>query len=183
LKTLYIDNKIDYSGNQLVPHWIYKNFKLQSDSIVAFTGKAEVPIDNMVDINDATKKTFIYSPLMLHFIVEHFDNNLDLAIYRKRILIVSIKEELEKFGINITRMGDDLYANKRKLSISKATRSAVSTLIHTGINIETEDTPVKTSGLRELGIKDIKSFAENIMIRYKKELEEVYEERCKVRGI
>ena len=38
MKTLFIDNEIKYIGSQLSPHWIYKNFNIQGDSIVAFTG-------------------------------------------------------------------------------------------------------------------------------------------------
>jgi len=183
LKTLFIDKKINYTGTQLSPHWIYRNFDLLGDAIVAFVGEADVLIDNMVDLADIRNKDFIYSPLMLHFIAEHFNNNLDLAIYRQRLLIVCIKEELEQFAIPVRRLGDDLYVNDGKLSVSIATSSTISTLIHTGLNIENQGTPVKTSSLSAMGIKDIKAFAEKVMLRYTRELEQIYEARCKVRGI
>ncbi|MBC7076592.1 MAG: DUF366 family protein [Syntrophomonadaceae bacterium] len=183
MKVLFIDKKIDYLGTQLAPHWIYRNFGVLGDAVVAFVGEADVPADNMVDIADALEKAFIYSPLMLHFIVEHFNNNLDLAIYRQRLLIVCIKEELEQFEVPVRRLGDDLYVNKGKLSVSIATVSAVSSLIHVGLNIDNQGTPVKTSALSELGIRDVKAFAEKVMLRYKRELEQIYEARCKVRGI
>jgi hypothetical protein len=96
--------------------------------------------------------------------------------------MVAIKEELEQYEIPVNRLGDDLYVNRGKLSVSIATSSVVSTLMHIGLNIETEGSPVKTSGLKELGITDLKSFAENVMLRYKRELEQIYEARCKVRG-
>ncbi len=54
---------------------------------------------------------------------------------------------------------------------------------HTGINIETTGTPVKAAGLAELGVNDIQSFAENVMLRYRVELEQIYDARCRVRGI
>jgi hypothetical protein len=75
------------------------------------------------------------------------------------------------------------YIERGKLSVSIATSSVVSTLIHIGLNIETEGTPVKTVGLKNLGIADVASFAENVMLRYKRELERIYDARCKVRGI
>jgi hypothetical protein len=136
----------------------------------------------MVDLADVKEKEFIYSPLMLNFLAEHFDTNLELAIYRQRMLMVAIKEELEQFEHEVYRVGDDLYVNRGKLSVSIATASVVSTLIHAALNIETEGTPVKTCGLKELGITDIGSFANSVMMRYKRELEQIYEARCKVRG-
>lgn len=183
MKTIFVENNIDYLGTQLAPHWIYRNFGISGDAVLAFTGKAEVSIDNLVDLSDAMDMAFIYSPLMLHFIIEHFDNNLEMAVYRQRMFMVGIKEELESRGMDIQRRGDDLYVDEGKLSVSIATSSLVSTLIHVGLNIETQGTPVKTSGLKELGITDIKTFAQKLMLRYKNELEEVYEARCKVRGI
>ena len=52
MQTKYIDKEIKYIGSQLAPHWIYKNFKIQGDAIVAFVGECEVKLDNMVDIED-----------------------------------------------------------------------------------------------------------------------------------
>lgn len=183
VKTLFIEEQINYLGTQLAPHWIYTKFGLPGDAIVAFLGEAKVPIANMVDLKDRMENAFIYSPLMLHFIIEHFDTDLELAVYRQRMFMVAVKEELEQFEIPINRRGDDLYVGKDKLSVSIATRSLISTLIHVGLNIETEATPVNTAGLGQLGIIDVKSFAENVMLRYKRELEQIYEARCKVRGL
>lgn len=183
MKTLFIEKKIDYLGIQLAPHWIYRNFNLLGDAAVSFIGEADVSIDHMVDLADVQEKGYIYSPLMLHFIVEHFDTDLELAIYRQRILMVCIKEELEQYEIYANRIGDDLYINKKKLSVSIATRSIVSTLMHVGLNIRTDNTPVPTIGLEELGVPDIKAFAKNVLQRYKRELEQIYEARCKVRGV
>ncbi|MBO8158366.1 DUF366 family protein [Thermosyntropha sp.] len=182
MKILFADERINYDGTQLKPHWIYNNFGLLGDAAVAFVGEANVSIENMVDLADVHEKAFIYSPLMLNFIVEHFNVDLELAVYRQRILMVCIKEELEQFEVDVLRLGDDLYVNKGKLSVSIATVSPVSTLIHTGLNINTQGTPVKTAGLNELGISDVKSFAFNVLKRYERELEQIYEARCKVRG-
>lgn len=183
LQTLFIDKPIDYLGNQLAPHWIYSNFNVLGDAIVGFIGAANVTVERMVDLVDVQDKAFIYSPLMLHFIVEHFDTNLTMAILKQRILIVCIKDELEQLEIIPSRRGDDLYINQRKLSVSIATQSMVSTLIHVGLNIKTTGTPVPAIGLEELGVPDVKAFALNVMNRYKQELEKIYEARCKVRGV
>ena len=42
MKTKFIEEEIKYIGSQLAPHWIYKNFKLQGDAIVAFIGECKV---------------------------------------------------------------------------------------------------------------------------------------------
>lgn len=182
MKTLFIDERIDYQGSQLSPHWIYRNFNLIGDAVVAFLGEVNVPVDQMVDLIDIHHKEPIYSPLMLNFMVEHFDTDLELAVYRQRLFMVAVKEELEQMEIPVNRLGDDLFVGKDKLSVSVATRSLVSTILHIGLNVETEGTPVKTCGLKQLGIVDIKSLAENVMLRYKREMEQIYEARCKVRG-
>lgn len=182
METLFIDDQICYDGQQLAPHWIFKNYQLLGDAVVAFIGEVNVPVDHMVDLADVADQAYIYSPLMLNFIIEHFNHDLNLAILRQRMFMVCIKEELEQFEIPVTRRGDDLYIGKAKLSVSIATASLVSTLIHVGLNIETQGTPVVTAGLKELSMLDIKSFAENCMLRYKHELEQIYDARCKVRG-
>ena len=49
MQTLFIDKEIKYIGSQLAPHWIYKNYKIQGDAIVAFCGECEVKLTEMVD--------------------------------------------------------------------------------------------------------------------------------------
>lgn len=183
LKTLVMNELITYDGNQLQAHWIYHNFNLLGDAAVAFPGEVNLSLDKMVDLTDVMNEEHIYSPLMLNFIIEHFDTDLELAVYRQRLFMVAIKEELEQYEIPVQRMGDDLFVNRGKLSVSIATRSTVSSLIHVGLNIETQGTPVKTAGLKELGITDIASFADKVLLRYKMELEQIYEARCKVKAI
>ncbi len=183
IKTLVYKEPTTYNGDQLQAHWIYKNFGLLGDAVVAFPGEVNVGLNKMVDLVDVNVQEDIYSPLMLNFMIEHFNTDLELAVYRQRLFMVAIKEELEQYEIPVQRMGDDLYVNRGKLSVSIATISLVSTLIHVGLNIETIGTPVKTSGLKELGISDIFAFADKVILRYKMELEQIYEARCKVRGI
>ncbi len=183
MKTLFIAEKRYYSGSELAPHWIYKNYGLLGDAVVAFIGEVNVPQDHMLDISEAQDQSFIYSPLMLSFIVEHFDHDLSRAIFRQRMFLVCVKEVLEQLDIKVTRRGDNLFVGRDKLSVSIATVTSISTLIHVGLNIETRGTPVKTCGLRELGVVDIQSFAESVMLRYSVEMEQIYEVRCKVRSV
>ena len=160
--TKYIQEEIKYIGSQLAPHWIYKNYKLQGDAIVAFCGECEVKLSEMVDIEDVINNEPIYSKYMLSFITEQFNVDLVEGVFRQRLLICIIKEELEKRGIFVARDGDDLIVNGGKLTVSIATKSHNSVLIHTGINIDSDGAPVKACGLTsELGIVDIEGFGNN----------------------
>ena len=184
MHTKLIDKEIKYIGSQLAPHWIYKNFKLQGDAIVAFIGECEVALTEMVDIEDVINNEPIYSKSMLSFITEQFNVNLVEGVFRQRLLICIIKELLEERGVFVVRIGDDLMIDGRKLSVSIATKSTTSILIHTGLNILSEGAPVKASGLTsELGITDIKEFALEIMKRYSEELEDINLASTKVRGV
>lgn len=184
MHTKLIDTEIKYIGSQLAPHWIYKNLKLQGDAIVAFIGECEVALTEMVDIEDVINNEPIYSKSMLSFITEQFNVNLVEGVFRQRLLICIIKELLEERGIFVVRNGDDLMIDGKKLSVSIATKSTTSILIHTGLNILSEGAPVKASGLTsELGIVDIKEFALEVMKRYSEELEDINLASTKVRGV
>ena len=184
MKTKFIDEEIKYVGSQLSPHWIYKNFKLQGDAIVAFQGECKVDLSEMVDIEDVINCEPIYSKYMLSFITEQFGIGLSEGVYRQRLLMCIIKELLEENGVFVVRNGDDLMINGRKLSVSIATKSITSILIHTGLNIVSEGAPIEASGLKtELGIEDIKKFATEVMNRYAAELDDINMACTKVRGV
>lgn len=184
MKTKFIDDDIKYIGSQLSPHWIYKNFHLKGDAVVAFTGECKVDLTEMVDIEDVINKEPIYSKSMLSFITEQFGVSLGEGVLRQRLLMCIIKELLEERGIFVVRNGDDLMIDGKKLSVSIATKSVTSVLIHTGLNILSEGAPVLASGLTsELGITDIKPFALEVMKRYSEELEDISFAGTKVRGV
>ncbi len=184
MKTKFIEEEVKYIGSQLAPHWIYKNYKIQGDAIVAFCGECEVKLSEMVDIEDVINNEPIYSKYMLSFITEQFGINLMEGVLRQRLLITIIKELLEQKGIFVVRNGDDLMIQGKKLSVSIATKSINSILIHTGLNIISEGAPVEASGLTsELGIKDIKTFARDVMSRYVDEIEDIKLACAKVRGV
>ena len=184
MKTLYINGEIKYIGSQLAPHWIYKNFKIQGDSIVAFCGECDVKLTEMVDIEDVINNEPIYSKYMLSFISEQFGIGLVEGVLRQRLLITCIKEALERRGFVVRRSGDDLFFNDKKMSVSIATKSTTSVLIHTGVNILSQDAPIPVSALTsDLGIKDIKEFAIEIMDSYAEEIEDIMLAATKVRGV
>lgn len=184
MKTKFIEEEVKYIGSQLAPHWIYKNYKIQGDAIVAFIGECKVDLTEMVDIEDVINNEPIYSKLMLSFITEQFGVELSEGVFRQRLLICIIKELLEERGVFVVRNGDDLMIDGKKLSVSIATKSVTSVLIHTGLNILSEGAPVSASGLTsELGITDVKEFANEVMHRYSLELEDIKLACTKVRGV
>ena len=156
---------------------------MQGDSIVAFTGPCRVELTEMVDQEDVRAGAAIFSELMLHFIVEHFDLDLEKTVTRQRLLIAIIKDTItELSGPGLRRQGDDLYLDERKLSVSIATLSPVSTVIHTGLNLSSRNTPVPTVSLPELGI-DPRQLGELVLQRYQQEINSIRLARCKVRGV
>lgn len=184
MKTLFIDKEIKYIGSQLAPHWIYKNFKIQGDVIVAFCGECDVKLTEMVDIEDVINNEPIYSKYMLSFISEQFNIGLVEGVLRQRLLMSTIKEALEKRGVVVRRDGDDLFINDKKLSVSIATKSMTSVLIHTGVNILAEGAPIPVSALKtDLNIDDIKEFAIEVMKNYSEEIENIVLASTKVRGV
>ncbi|MDI6732813.1 MAG: DUF366 family protein [Planctomycetota bacterium] len=178
----FLPERIKYDGSQIKSLWAYKDFGILGDSIISFIGPCDIPQDAILDVEDVRAKNRIFSPLMLHFIIEHFETDLDKAILRQLLLTTIIKDIIEEnISRRLKRVGDDLYSENRraKLSISIASASPVSTKIHFGINIKTKGTPVKTIGLENYRINP-KQFALKVMQRYIAEMESVRQARQKV---
>lgn len=186
MHVLFVNRLINYDGAQLSSLWAFRTFGLQGDSIVGFRGSCRVDVDRLVDVADVLKCSPIASRDMLHFIVEHFDRDLEKTITRQRLLIAIIKDILGHYSrLNLIRSGDDLFCNEEKLSVSVATMTPVSTMIHTGLNISTEDSPVPAIGLSALGLADdqIHGFGETVCRFYAEEIGQIKLARCKVRGV
>lgn len=183
IETKFIEKEIKYDGTQLSPLWIYKNFDLKGDAIVSFLGPAELDARTMVDMEDVKANDRIYSESMVHFIAEFFDLDLEKTVFRQRLLMVTMKEVLEaKLNRVFTRNGDDIMDGNAKLTVSIATSSAVSTLIHSGINIVNRNTPVLTKGLEDYGVHP-PQFAKDVLQSFKSELDSSWAARCKVRPV
>lgn len=180
MKTLHVPERIDYDGTPLRSLWAYRRFGLQGDSIVAFEGACSVPVEHMVDLEDVRAGSRIAGPHMVHFIVEHFDLDLEKAVLRQRLLAALARESLPA---GVRREGDDLYAGPGKLSISIATLTPVSSKIHFAVNVvRATDVGVETRGLTDLGVEPA-AFARDLLARYAAEAEGVLDARTRVRGV
>ncbi len=182
MKTKFIENKINYDGSQLKPLYAYVNHQLPGDSIISFEGACNVSLDHMVDMEDMVVKAEIKSDHMLHFIIEHFPANLIAAVALQRLLVAITQNVLLRSGHNLQRSGDDLYWNEKKLSISIASCSAVSNMIHFGLNIENKGTPVPTCCLKDFGL-DAKAFAMVLMNEFSAEYNSIVEATQKVKPL
>jgi len=184
LQTRLVEDEITYTGEQLRSLWAYRSFGLLGDSAVAFIGPCDVHPEAMVDLEDRREGAAIRSARMVHFIIEHFPPDLALGVARQRILMAIIGDFVNaSIGrLQIRREGDDLYDGSRKLSVSIATVSPVSTLIHAGVNVVTDDVPVPACGLAEYGIEPA-DLARAVLAAYARELGEMERACCKVRPV
>lgn len=180
----YIEKDIRYEGTQLASHFAYRNFKISGDSIVAFEGPVDVRLTEMVDLEDVINREPISSDRMLNFIVELFDLDLKGTICLQRLLTAIACEESNRAlnGIRVERKGDDLYFDGRKLSVSIATSSPVSTMIHFAMNIEKTGAPIPVSCLKEMGLEP-REFGNNILRLFTEEFNAIRFARVKVNWV
>ena len=150
----FIENEIAYTGEQLRSHWAYETFDILGDSAVAFVGPCDVHPEHMKDIEDL----------------------------KQHLLMAVMAETLNRVFGNATvrREGSDLFDGDRKLTVSVATVSPVSGMIHAGINISSRNTPVPTRGLEDYGIA-VRRFAEDILTAYAAECDVMARARSKVK--
>ena len=188
MKSLWITKIFPYDGTQLRPLFAYLSEGLLGDSIVSWRGPCQIDWVNMVDGEDLRAQSPIAGSDMVHFIVEKFDCSLFAAVGLQRLITAIALElirDLAKEGslaLQVFRVGDDLFCGERKLSISVATLSLRSALIHFALNVSNEGTPVPTLSLTDLGI-DPEQFSRILLDRVVEEVHSVIEATCKVRTV
>ena len=106
-----------------------------------------------------------------------------MAVHRQRLLAAQAAEFLQETAHPpiLERRGDDLYVGNRKLSISVATCTPVSTLIHFAVNVTTAGTPVPTVGLADLGVEPA-AFGTALLERVSAEQGTIEEARARARA-
>lgn len=185
MKSKFIKESILYDGSQLRSLFNYIDYDLQGDSILSFCGPCEVSQESMVDGEDQKSGDQIRSHNMLHFLVEIFHRDLFSAVCLQRLMADLMISNLKCFtqkDESFFRKGDDIYQDDRKLSISIATSSPVSQLIHFAVNITNEGTPVKTLSLEDLGISS-EELAQNFMKSFVSEYQDILMATTKVHWV
>lgn len=181
---------LNYTGAELRSHFVYQKSGKFGDCVLVFVGEMNVsPRGHMVDLHDVTTNDGIYSPLAVQFIIEHFNISLEVAVLRQRLFMLCATRAISSLSkLPIFLEGDDILCDSGKLSVSIATTSPVSCLIHAGINVvpvPSHFVKIKTSSLEEITHKswqheDALSLGERIANLYIRELEDVLVATCKV---
>jgi hypothetical protein len=182
--TLVSEKLIPYVGTNLRSGWIRETFGLEGEALVAWLGPCHVATEHLVDLEDVAAGAEIYAELMLHFLAEHPGDDLLVTVCRQRLLVAAALEILRGLtpAAPVRRVGDDLYSGDRKLSVSIATRSPRSGLIHLGVNVDPGGAPVPALGLAEMGV-DPADFARRLLAAYAQEMAEIEHARHKVREV
>lgn len=164
----------NYDGSQLRPLFSYENFGLKGNAMISWISPTDVTLEHMVDFEDKIALEKICGDKMLHFMIEFFPANLSFGVMAQRLLASIIKDLISAkvTSVKLSRKGDDIYVGAGKLSISIASVSAVSTLVHFAVNITNKGTPVKTASLEDLKIKpDV--FAKEVLKAFSTEFDDV----------
>lgn len=174
---------VDYNGSQLCSLYAYRTARIVGDSVIAFRGACDVEDDSMVDLEDRLAGATIASSAMVHFLAEHFGEDLLRTVLRQRMFARLAADLLaERCGRTVRVAGDDLFVGQRKASISVATVSPVSGLFHFAINLSTDRVPVPAIGLDELGVEWM-SYATDLLDRYRDETTDISQAAAKVRWV
>lgn len=182
-----LDREITYNGPELRPHWVLEQTGQYGSLLAAFLGPCDVRTAELVDWEDKLANDSIKARRMLHVVGELFGTTLETGIHCQRLFMVWAEKLLRLEGVDVERRGDDLFVSERKLSVSIATASPVSVLIHWGLNVDAAGAPptVRAIGLSDLGWDDARvlAFAKNLLTQYIGELEDIRVAQCKVRPV
>lgn len=184
MKMKWVDQNFKYDGSQLHSLFAYLDHQILGDSIVAWRGECDIPFGHMVDGEDLLQESQIQGSDMLHFIIEMFDRNLREAVWVQRLFASIVMNLLmeKKPDLRLRRDGDDIYWQEQKLSISIATCSPVSALVHFAVNISNQGTPVPTCALQDWNI-DPEVFAQDCLEKFCQEFQSVVIATQKVKPV
>ncbi|KHD89625.1 MAG: hypothetical protein OM95_02560 [Bdellovibrio sp. ArHS] len=187
MKTLFIERKFPYDGTQLHSLFAYLEHKVLGPSIVSWQGPCSISFEHMVDGEDLLEQAQIKGDEMLHFIIEVFDRDLFSGVALQRMFAAIAKDYLQSNSAvlknaSLVRDGDDIYWEDRKLSISIATKSPVSVMVHFAMNVTNQGTPVKTLSLQDLQMEP-RQVAEALMVKFQKEFTSIVTATQKVRPV
>jgi len=184
----WIETGFAYDGSQLHSLFAYLGYGILGDSIVAWRGPCKVSFETMVDGEDLLAQSAIEGSDMVHFIVEKFDCDLYAGVGFQRLLsamaidVLKVLSPQRDLVQKLERRGDDIFLGTKKLSISVATRSPNSVMIHFAVNVSNEGTPVETLSLTDISVKP-QEFAEKLMTVFLNEMGDIQDATRKVRSV
>lgn len=186
MKTKILKTKETYDGTQLRSQFAYLQHRLLGDSAVAWVGPCNVSFEHMVDGEDLLDQSEIRGSKMVHFIFEIFDQSLFSGVLLQRLFASIVRDVIYELSrtpnLKLNREGDDLYWRGKKLSISIATNSPISTMVHFAVNVDTKDVPVEACGLKDLKV-DEQTFMKKALEKISNEYNSCREATWKVKPV
>jgi len=172
-----------YSGCELYPGFLKERFGVEPDAGVLFRGSARVEGLALVDLEDRAQGDCIVATEMLHLIVERQGLALEQMVLLQRMLaaicVESLQALLPRRACEVRRSGDDVFVGDGKFSVSIATTSHTTTLLHFAMNVDATGAPVRTSDLKGLGLPT-ELFAREFMSRLVAEQRDIEAAQVKV---
>ena len=149
--TTYLDSKPRaYHGPELRPHFILEQYRVYGTALVAFVGPCDVKTGDLVDWEDRLQSDHIRAAEMIHFLGEFFGATLAEGVAFQRLFAAIVRDVLAaRSGREISRSGDDLYCDGRKMTVSIVAKSVVSCVLHFGLNWDATGAPVAAAGVGE----------------------------------
>jgi uncharacterized protein len=186
VKSLFIQNQFPYDGSQLRSLFGYLGHGVQGNSIISWVGACDIGNDHMIDGEDLLAGETIAGDKMVHFIIERFETQLFGAVALQRLMASIVMEICREHvadndvASQFRRDGDDIFFGPGKLSISIATLTPMSALIHFAVNVTNDGTPVRTASLEDIDFP-AEAFARKVMKRFADEVVSIETATVKVR--
>ncbi len=182
ISTKFLTQELAYTGPQLRSLFLYE-YGLKGDGVLSWIGPCDVKTDDLVDAKDRLKNDFIKSKKMVHFLCEFFHKDIFFGICVQRIMAEIVIDILVSLtNKSFLRKGDDVYCDGKKLNVSIATVSSLSSLIHFGVNVDSKGAPVAAIGLKDLNVDPV-AFITLCLKKFKEELNDIYQGSFKVKSV
>ncbi|MGH1467610.1 MAG: DUF366 family protein [Bdellovibrionales bacterium] len=182
ITTKFLTEEFSYKGPELRSLFLYEK-GLKGDGVLSWIGPCDVKTDDLVDAEDRVTEDFIKSKRMVHFLCEFFHKDIFFGICIQRLMAEIVIDVLEGLSeVSCQRKGDDIYIDGKKLNVSIATVSTLSSLIHFGVNVDSEGAPVAAIGLKDLGVDPV-VFVNTVLAKLEVELEDIYQASVKVQSV
>jgi hypothetical protein len=180
MKSLFLEEEIAYTGEQLKPHWAFITFDLAGDSIVGFIGPYKASPEFTSDLRESRDRVESEEGMMLHLVVEHFGSDLLKILLCQRLLLGIARDKLNhRLGGDLLQIwGDDICDGSERITTSSATVNTLSGKIHLGIRTE----PSKGKGLKDYNINP-RELGEVIMDQYRLELFRIQQKLSTTRSV
>ena len=180
---LLVPDQMVMTVEAMKSHWALLKFDLWGNSMVIFKGPIKIEPKEMIDLKELKRGTAFPDGDLLHFVIEHFGDDIEKGVLRQNILVNIAEEKISHrlSGRRILRWGDDLYDEDRRITLTAVATTPVSIKIHLGICI-TSDTEAGFVGLSEYGLEP-EELAEVVGNQYRADMKRLAEKCWRMRPV